>query len=337
MTKNNNTISEELELSERRLLSPKMDFVFQVLFGEVGSEEITKQFLEAILKEKITEIDLSRNPILRREKIEGKMGILDVIVEINKEEICNIEMQIGEREDIIERLLYYWGRTYTRNINQGEQYKKLKRTIIIMISGFELKGLKELGYYTKWKLIEVENRKQILTDHIEIDIIELPKIHNGNAEKEDALLEWLYFLENPDSEGVKRIVEKNDGVKKAKEKLEEISNDEIMQRLADWKEAAERDEMSVRSMAMRRGLEEGREKGLEEGRKEGRKKGLEEGRKEGIEEGKKEGRKEGREEGIKEGKKKAIYEIARKMKNKDADIEYIMEMTGLTKEEIEKL
>lgn len=107
MTKNNNTISEELELSERRLLSPKMDFVFQVLFGEVGSEEITKQFLEAILKEKITEIDLSRNPILRREKIEGKMGILDVIVEINKEEICNIEMQIGEREDIIERLLYY--------------------------------------------------------------------------------------------------------------------------------------------------------------------------------------------------------------------------------------
>ena len=249
------------------------------------------------------------------------MGILDVIVEINKKEICNIEMQIGEREDIIERLLYYWGRTYTRNINQGEQYKKLKRTIIIMIAGFELKGLKELGYYTKWKLIELENRKQILTDHIEIDIIELPKIHNGNTKKQDALLEWLYFLENPNSEGVKRIMEKNEGVKKAKEKLEEISNDEIMQRLADWKEAAERDEMSVKSMAMKRGLEEGREKGLEEGRKEGREKGI----------------KEGREEGIKEGKKKAIYEIAKKMKNKNADIEYIIEMTGLTKEEIEKL
>lgn len=32
------------ELNERRLLSPKMDFVFQVLFGEVGNEEITKDF-----------------------------------------------------------------------------------------------------------------------------------------------------------------------------------------------------------------------------------------------------------------------------------------------------
>lgn len=53
MIENDNTISKDLELSERRLLSPKMDFVFQVLFGEVGNEEITKQFLEAILKKKL--------------------------------------------------------------------------------------------------------------------------------------------------------------------------------------------------------------------------------------------------------------------------------------------
>ncbi len=318
-------ITKDLETNETKLLSPTMDFVFQVLFGEVGSEEITKDFLEAILKEKITEINLSRNPILRREKIEGKMGILDVIVEINKKETCNIEMQVGEREDIVQRLLYYWGKMYTKNINKGEQYKELKRTIVIMIAGFELKELKEQGYYTRWKLIETENRKQILTDDIEIDIIELPKIHNRNIEKEDSLLEWLYFLENPDSEGVKRIVEKNEGVKKAKEKLEEISNDEIMQRLADWKEAAERDEMSVRSMAMRRGLEEGREKGLKEGRKEG------------IKEGIKEGRREGKKEGKEEGKKEAIYEMAKKMKERNIDIKLIMELTKLNKEEIEKI
>ena len=248
-----------------------------------------------------------------------------VIVEINKKETCNIEMQVGEREDIVQRLLYYWGKMYTKNINKGEQYKELKRTIVIMIAGFELKELKEQGYYTRWKLIETENRKQILTDDIEIDIIELPKIHNRNIEKEDSLLEWLYFLENPDSEGVKRIVEKNEGVKKAKEKLEEISNDEIMQRLADWKEAAERDEMSVRSMAMRRGLEEGREKGLKEGRKEG------------IKEGIKEGRREGKKEGKEEGKKEAIYEMAKKMKERNIDIKLIMELTKLNKEEIEKI
>ena len=35
-----------VETKERKLLSPKMDVVFQVLFGEVGNEEITKDFLK---------------------------------------------------------------------------------------------------------------------------------------------------------------------------------------------------------------------------------------------------------------------------------------------------
>lgn len=35
-----------------KLLSPKLDIVFQALFGEVGSEKITKRFLEAILRKK---------------------------------------------------------------------------------------------------------------------------------------------------------------------------------------------------------------------------------------------------------------------------------------------
>ena len=43
-------------------LSPKIDVIFQILFGEVGSEHITKKFLEAIgYKElmKISEDDVS--------------------------------------------------------------------------------------------------------------------------------------------------------------------------------------------------------------------------------------------------------------------------------------
>ena len=318
------------ELNERRLLSPKMDFVFQVLFGEVGNEEITKDFLEAVLKEKITEIDLGKNPILRRTKVKGKMGILDVIVEINKKEVCNIEMQIAKREDIKKRLLYYWGRAYTRNLGKGEDYGELKRTIVILIAGFELDGLEELGYFTKWNLIERENRKQILTDDIEIDIIELPKIHNGNTENEDGLLEWLYFLENPESEGVERIMKKNKGIKKAKEKLEEISSDIIMQRLADWEEAAERDAISARKTAIKEGLKEGREEGLKEGREEGLKEGREEGIKEGKKEGKKEGIEEGKKEGIEEGKQQLIIEM---LKN-GVDEDFIVKISGMSKEKI---
>ena len=61
----------------KKTLSPKLDVVFQALFGEAGNERITKAFLQEILKEKIDKIELNVNPILRRETIEDKMGVLE--------------------------------------------------------------------------------------------------------------------------------------------------------------------------------------------------------------------------------------------------------------------
>ena len=233
----------------KRLLSPKTDIVFQVLFGEIGSEEITKEFLKAILKENITKVDLSKNPILRRMTPNDKMGILDVIVKIDDKITCNIEMQLAKRDDIIPRLLYYWSRAYMRNIHKNDDYNKLDRTIVILIAGFDVEGLEELSYYTKWQLIESENRKHILTDFMEVDIIELSKIYKKDVNKNDKLLDWLYFIDNPESEEVEKIMEENKGIKEAKNKLEKISNDEIMQRIADWREGAEHDKASIKLTA----------------------------------------------------------------------------------------
>lgn len=233
----------------KRLLSPKTDIVFQVLFGEIGSEEITKEFLKAILKENITKVDLSKNPVLRRMTPNDKMGILDVIVKIDDKITCNIEMQLAKRDDIIPRLLYYWSRAYMRNIHKNDDYNKLDRTIVILIAGFDVEGLEELSYYTKWQLIESENRKHILTDFMKVDIIELSKIYKKDVNKNDKLLDWIYFIDNPESEEVEKIMEENKGIKEAKNKLEEISNDEIMQRIADWREGAEHDKASIKLTA----------------------------------------------------------------------------------------
>ena len=58
----------------------------------MGNERITKEFLEAILERKIEEVDLSGNIVLRRENVEDKMGVLDVLAKINNNEYANIEM-----------------------------------------------------------------------------------------------------------------------------------------------------------------------------------------------------------------------------------------------------
>ena len=77
-----------------KLLNPKLDVVFQALFGEQGSERITKAFLETILEVRIEEIELNQNAILRRENMKDKLGVLDVLAKINNNENVDIEMQI---------------------------------------------------------------------------------------------------------------------------------------------------------------------------------------------------------------------------------------------------
>jgi len=288
--------------------TPKLDVIFQTLFGEVGSEKVTKKFVESILEEKFEKIDLSKNQILRSESIEDKMGILDVVIELEGKINCDVEMQVVEKEDLIERLLFYWSKMYIKGIKKGEEYSTLKRTIVILIADFEVKSIKELEYHTKWKLIEEKERKVILTDKLEIHIIELPKL-KGREEEQGELLDWLFFISNPSSERVKKRMEENEELKEAKERLEKINQDEKMQRIAELRDKAIRDEKSAYSTGFNRGIKDGKEQGIAQGREEGRE----------------------------QGKKEEKLEIAKKLLKRNMQIKEIATITNLPEEEIQKL
>lgn len=138
----------------------------------------------------------------------------------------------------------------------------------------------------------------ILTEDFEIHIIELPKIEKGEVKgKDKKLKEWLSFLENPESEEVSCYMEKNENMKKAKERLNRMSEDEEMRILAELREKGIRDEQSAKENYYKEGLIEGITKGVEQNNKEN----------------------------------------AKKMKEKGYNINDIMEITNLTKEEIEEL
>jgi conserved hypothetical protein (putative transposase or invertase) len=236
---------------------PKMDIIFQAIFGEVGSENITKDFLEKILKRKIEKISLDQNPILRRELTSDKLGVLDIITELDGKEKCNIEMQLIDKNNIIERMLYYWSKIYTKQIKAGEDYNKLEKTIVILIADFNIKGLEEVTYHSTWKIMETNYAKKlILTDKLELDIIELSKI-KGRENEKDQLLDWLIFLENPESERVTLKMEENENLKDAVEKLNKISEDEKMQRIIELREKAIRDEHAIYEKGVNDGVEKG--------------------------------------------------------------------------------
>ena len=76
-------INENKNTSKKsKILSPKLDVIFQILFGEIGSEKITQDLLSCIIDEEIYDVNLNQNIVLRRELPEGKMGIVDVLAKL---------------------------------------------------------------------------------------------------------------------------------------------------------------------------------------------------------------------------------------------------------------
>lgn len=85
------------------------------------------------------------------------------------------------------------------------------------------------------------------------------------------------------------------------------------------------------------GIQQGIEEGLLQGIQEGIQQGIEEGLQQGIQEGLQQGIEEGLHQGILEGQRAARQEIARQMLQKGFDKHAIIEMTGLSQEELQHL
>ena len=212
--------------------------------------------------------------------------------------------------------MYYWSKLYAGEIYEGDDYKSLNKTIVILISDFELDVTKTIPkIHTKWEIREEEYSKIVLTNVLEIHIIEIPKLikalENKKVDKKDKLILWTLFMLSPWKLGDEEM-ENNEDIKKAKEELEKINQDEREKELARLRLKHIMDTKAIQDY------------------------GYEEGMRMGMEDGIKEGIKEGIEKGIEKGKKEGKLEDAKKMLQLDIPIEKVIEITGLSKEEIQE-
>ena len=244
-----------------KLLDPKIDAVFQILFSK-SNPEIIKSLLSSILNLPISSIEnntlnLELNKILDRTYPTDKIGILDVRIRIDDEMEIDLEMQMLYKEMLIERLLWYWAKLYSNQLKSGNDYSCLKKTLEILIINDTIPEFKNiLKPCTRWQIREHELFSEILTDKFEIVIIELPKVEQAYLkDSNNLLLQWMMFLLNPESLEVSEIMEKNESIKVATKELELISEEEINQRIAELREKARRDDVALRQYGERIGRE----------------------------------------------------------------------------------
>lgn len=255
------------------IMKPKVDFCFkELLYDPV----VRQGFLAAILgvnPETITETELLPTH-LRKEHKEDKLGILDVRVVLKDETQIDVEMQVTAFAMWPERSLFYLAKLYVEQLQEGEDYDKLKKCIHIGILNFELFP-EEKDYYSRFHILE-DNRKEKYTDKLEIHIFELPKLEKHQY-PETELLNWMRFMNAEKKEEFMMLAEKDEYIEKAYERLTKISADQQKRLEYEAREKAVRDY----NWQMKTCRRDGFNKGYKDGYDSGYGSGYDSGKKEG--------------------------------------------------------
>ena len=82
---------------------------------------------------------------------------------------------------------------------------------------------------TIWHVLDQKTGKRLLTDRLELVIIEIPKaIRKYKENGKDKISQWMMFLENPSNKEVIKIMDENEDIRKAAEELNAMSEDLLM-------------------------------------------------------------------------------------------------------------
>ncbi len=320
-------MEKKSNIKQIKYFNPLNDYFIRYLFTDKRSSEgILLDFINSIMinanmktfrsVEILTpspkagsRLNLKKNRNLK-ETIAPKVGRrLDVKCITQNGSVVIIEIQLQGNSRFPERILYYWAANYSKLLKHGEKYDELTPVISINLLNFNLDKSKNI--HSCYMLYEMNNKK-LLTDHLQIHIIELKKFKKNILTKD--LNCWLKMFTSKNLEAsMSEIVKEKPIMEEVQKKYNNFVKSKLMMMEYEKKEAYLYGNQIMLDEERRLGIEEGIKKGIEQG----------------IE--------QGMEKGIEQGKKEQQISIAKSLKNAGIDIKIISENTGLSIEEIKNL
>lgn len=258
-------MADTLGEPRRWTLDPRVDLVFSLLFGA----EQNRRLLIALLNEVLgptTPIESVELLPARPEAsdIQEKPVFLDLRVRLASGEQVDVEMQTQRHVALRPRVLFYWGRLYTGQLQRGDHYSGLQRCAVILITDFV--ELPSPGFHSVFQVRE-RSTGDLLTDHLELHVLELPKLQSRLVGMDEpALAAWCRFLAAETDQELEALAMQHPILKEAKEALDRLSAD------PEARERAERREIELKlyeyGIATIRAAEriEGRAEGRAEGK-----------------------------------------------------------------------
>ncbi len=293
------------------ILPVKSDIIFRMFFADERNQEDLISLLKAVLRipeEEYDTIEIT-DPHLLPEYVEDKYSIIDVKLHTKSKKIIHIEIQLKVTPELKKRIIFYSSKLITEQIGSGGNYNEIQNVISIIITDKTLVQ-DSAKYHHRFTLYDNEAGVEF-SDIVEINTLELNKLPENTDGTE--LYDWATFINAKSEEELRMIAERNPQIGKAVVKLRRLSADEQTRYIYEMREKARRDEESLLRWEREEGLQEGIKRGLQKGLRKGLQKGLQKGRIGGL------------------------YDVAKALLMVGDSIEKIIQVTGLSREEVEKL
>ena len=200
------------------------DYMFRVVLQE--NKFVLQGLIGSLLRlnqEDIRSVEI-KNPIKLGEQIDDKTFVLDIEILLNNNTCLNLEMQVLNEGDWVDRSLSYLCRAYD-DLQHGEDYSEAKCAIHIGILDFTL--FKECPvFYASYKMMNVKNH-HVFSDKFILNVLDLTQIKL--ATDEDRLCEldyWAELFKAKTWEDLRMIAEKNQYMSRAAEEMYARNADE---------------------------------------------------------------------------------------------------------------
>ena len=332
-----------------KYINPFTDFGFKKLFGEEASKPLLIDFLQNLLPElNIISLSFLDKELLGRTEFDRK-AIYDIYCETANGERVIIELQKVKQNYFKDRSVYYASFPIQEQAQRGEWNYRLEPVYCIGILDFVFED-KESNKADVIHYVQLKNQhNQVFYDKLKYVYIEMPKFKKKETELVSRLDKWLYFIQHlEDFDSIPGLF--NDIIfSQAFEKAEIAKYNDIELRSYQQSLKTFRDNKATLDYALettlkegleqgiQKGLEQGIQKGLEQGIQKGLEQGIQKGLEQGIQKGLEQGIQKGLEQGLEQGRIQEKIQIAKSLKEKGLDTNFIAQATGLTQEQINTL
>ena len=232
------------------------DYLFRALLQK--NNRVLKGLIASLLHMEMEDIQsvTIQNEIILGKHIPDKAFILDIRVLMNDNSIINLEMQVVDQCNWVERSMSYLCRCFD-NLSKGDDYINAKPVVQIGLLDYTLFP-DAPEFYASYYLMNEKSHK-IYSDKLRISVVDLT--HIDLATDEDKLYgidHWARLFKSRTWEDLKMLAENNPIIDEAASTIYSISQDSIL-----LEQIRARDEAIAHENYLRKQLEQ-KDKQMEE-------------------------------------------------------------------------